>query len=253
MSSPSSKRAKLLQETVRMMPSPETVLESCDKIVEDDEKKAEEGDVDAMHRLADWYGERFDEVIPPVDERRATQWRNRAAVQQLKKWVSDGDTSLDPPGARWAMFELGNVFQSGKYYGVEQDSYEAFNWFKKSADAGYPAALAKVGLCKLHGWGTNKNVTSGLALVSSAARDGSDLACFILGECFYRCKYGIEKDVVQAKKWLAMAVGDGEKECRCRVLHVGILIDDEHLSNARKWLEEIEREEELHVRGRILV
>jgi TPR repeat protein len=250
-----SKRAEPQVGTIRNMPAPETVLEHYDGIIEDDTKKAEEGGVDAMRRLADWYGKScLDGFVPPIDEKGAKRWRNRATVQELKDWASasgGGNGVADAPDPRWAMFELGNVFLSGEY-GVEKDSDEAHRWFKRSADAGYPAGLAGRGLCKLNGWGTNKNVTSGLALVSSAARDGSDLACFVLGECFYKCKYGNEKDIVQAQKWLTMAVGDGgEEECSCRVL------DDEHLSQARKWLEEIERlreQEEIdRLRGHILV
>jgi len=201
------------------------------KAVEGAKKKAEGGDADAMESLGFWYATGTNEL--PVDEEISFQWQNKAAVQRLK----DRANSTNASDAMHAMYEVGEVFFFG-IFGMKADRYEAYRWFKKSADNGYPAGLATVGCFQFNGWGTNKDIASGLALIASAARDGSALACYMLGKFFYKSRHGIKKDVKQAKKWLKMALGNGEERCKYNDLN------GEHIVAAHKWLREIEQEEQ---------
>ena len=181
-----------------------------------------------MRSLGDWYKDGVNEL--PRDEGKATYWYNKAMVTEVKGLADGGDVG--------AMFDYARmVFRGVK--GIDRDDDEAYRWFKKGADAGCATSLAVIGhYYKIHGtaFGMSENVTSGLALIASAARDGSDYACYLLGKFFYNSLHGIEKDNQQAKKWLKLAVGGGEQTPKQRTL----CKSGPYFTEARAWLREID-------------
>ena len=200
------------------------------KDVEEAKKKSKEGDVEAMRSLGDWYKDGVNEL--PRDEEEATHWHNKAEVTETKNLAISGDSD--------AMFGYARIFFQG-VKGIDRDYGEAYRWFQKAADAGCATSLAVIGkYYKIHGAGElmSKNINSGLALIASAARDESDFACYLLGECFYKSLYGIEKDNQQAKKWLKLAVGDGEQTLKQCSLHESSTF----ITQARAWLREIDED-----------
>ena len=198
------------------------------KDVEDAEKKSKEGDVEAMRSLGDWYKDGVNEL--PRDEGKATYWHNKAMVTEVKGLADGGNVD--------AMFDYARMVFRG-VMGIDKDDGEAYRWFKKAADAGCATSLVVIGhYYNIHGTtcGMSTNVNSGLALIASAARDGSDFACYLLGKFFYKSLHGIEKDNQQAKKWLKLAVGDGEQTLKQRTL----CESSPFITEARAWLREID-------------
>mmetsp|Transcript_21711 Transcript_21711/g.62272 ORF Transcript_21711/g.62272 Transcript_21711/m.62272 type:complete len:327 (-) Transcript_21711:103-1083(-) len=165
------------------------------KTVEDAQKKAEDGNVKAMRNLGDWYKEGVHEL--PKDEAKAEEWHDKAKVKELKGWAENGDSG--------AMYDLGMMFDNGNN-GLKKDEAEAYRWFKQASDAGSVTGMALVGHAQINGWGTKKDLSNGLIRLVSAAKDGSDLACSLLGQYYYEGKHGVEKDAKQALYWLRMVV-----------------------------------------------
>ena len=138
--------------------------------VDDAMAKATKGNAKAMRTLEEWYKEGMNEL--PKDEAKAEEWRNKATVKEWQDKAETGDTG--------AMFNLGISCRRGTF-GLEQDNVEAFRWSKKASDAGSTRALALAGYLQIYGYGTKKNAVSGLIRLVSAAKDGSDYACYRLG------------------------------------------------------------------------
>ena len=73
--------------------------------------------------------------------------------------------------------------------------------------------IASVGECLLTGTGVEKNQTEGLIMLVSAAKDGSDWACYMVGKIYYLGEYGSKVNFAMAKFWLEKAVAEGEGSC----------------------------------------
>lgn len=93
--------------------------------------------------------------------------------------------------------ELGNAeaqLSVGQFYafswgGVAKDYYEAFKWFKKSADQGYVDAIYKVGEAYEYGQGVQEDYKMAEKYYLSAAYKGYGRAYFSLGMLY---KYYLE-------------------------------------------------------------
>ena len=71
----------------------------------------------------------------------------------------------------------------------------------------------------------------GLVLSTDAAHLGSNFAACSLGEAFFKGKFGLPKDRVQARFWLEKVV-NGE----CEIKH----LNDTGLAEAAAWLRELD-------------
>lgn len=189
--------------------------------VDDAKKKAEEGNVEAMLNLEFWYREGINGL--PVDDIKASEWSDKAQVKSWKDLAKDGDAD--------AMYELGVLYHEGRHYGLERDDVTSFTWFKKASESGCVMATAVIGDRLISGTGTPRNVPSGLIRLTCAAKDGSDYACYSLGEYYFKGYHGLPKDFEQAKYWLEMAVAED-----CKYQH----ITESYISTARRWIRKIE-------------
>jgi hypothetical protein len=82
-----------------------------------------------------------------------------------------------------AMTSVGRIYIVGEN-GVTKDGKTAFQWFKRASDAGNAKGMAFAGmslLSHIEGINMEKNVASGIMLVTMAAERGSDSACLYLG------------------------------------------------------------------------
>ena len=169
-------------------------------------------------------GEMADTWKKRMAEKRESEEKARRAELEVKRWREEakkGDTD--------AMFELALCYEYGAN-GLEKDPKEAFKLFKKGSDAGDVYCMANAGECLLSGNGTTKYASEGLVLVSLAAERGSDFACYVLGECYYKGEFGIRKDIEKAKFWLEKALAED-----CEYAH----LDDEFEEEVRGWIAEI--------------
>lgn len=146
-----------------------------------------------------------------------------------------------------AQFQLGVMYLDGN--GVIQDSYQAADWFRKSAEQGDSRALKKLrnaaeqedqraqynlGMMYLNGKGVAQdysqavvwfkkmvdlgNYTEGVAGVRKAAELGSARAQDTLG-MMYGNGQGVTLDFVQAVQWFRKAAEQGDSNAQC---HLGI-------------------------------
>ena len=192
------------------------------RTVEDSLAKAAKGNIKAMRNLEGWYKEGMNEL--PKDEAKAEEWRKKAIVKGWQDMAETGDGE--------AMYKLGIACRTGTF-GLAEDDVEAFSWYRKASDAGNTKALAFAGNLQIKGCGTKKNAVSGFIRLVSAAKDGSDCACYRLGLYHYKGLHGVEKDAKQALYWLKMAVGG-----KLKYQHT----TEDGLERARQWISEMEKE-----------
>lgn len=121
------------------------------------EKAAETGISEAMAKLGDIY--RCGNGVK-VDGKRAAEWYNNA--------IESGDTT----GAAYC--GLGNLMESGMI--PSKGTWEKFQHFKKSAEAGYAWGMYKLGNCYLDGDGTSEDIDKGMEWIQQAADAGLEIA-----------------------------------------------------------------------------
>lgn len=121
------------------------------------EKAAETGISDAMIKLGDIY--QYGNGVT-VNGKRAAEWYNNA--------IESGDTT----GAAYC--GLGNLMESGMI--PSKGTWEKFQHFKKSAEAGYAWGMYKLGNCYLDGDGTSEDIDKGMEWIQQAADAGLEVA-----------------------------------------------------------------------------
>lgn len=111
----------------------------------------------------------------------------------------------------WAW--LGYIWQEG--LGKERDLEQAFDCYATGAQLGDPACLRNLGLCCLHGWGTEQNFDRGIHLLRQAARKEDSQACFQLGCAYHRGEWGQTVDYPEAMEWYLKAYETGPHPDAC--------------------------------------
>ncbi len=110
-----------------------------------------------------------------------------------------------------AQYNLGNYYAGG--YGVKQDDDEAINWFRKAAEKGFDAAYLNLGYMYNVGRGVPKNYSEALRLYRKAADLGNVIAQYNMG-VMYKNGQGVAKNIEEAKKWFKKAADQGHVEAR---------------------------------------
>ena len=120
--------------------------------------------------------------------------------EELVKYAESGDAV--------AQCDLGVCYANGS--GIAKDSYEAFKWFKLSAEQGYARGMRNLGTCYVEGLGVEKNEKEGIKLYKLSAEKGDEGAMCCLGICFYN-GYGVSQDYGEAVEWLKKAAEKGDE------------------------------------------
>ena len=128
------------------------------------------------------------------------------------------------------MWRLGVRYRQG-VLGLAENAEQARAWYKRSAAVRHPMGMAAFGEALLHGIGGSTDTSLGLVVTTEAATKGSDYAALVLGEAFFKGKFGLPKDLARAKYWLKKVV-DGE----CEVKH----LNEEWMAQCRVWLRELD-------------
>ena len=106
-------------------------------------------------------------------------------------------------GNAGAMCDFGSYLMNGE--GVEKDEAAAVEYWKRSAEQDFPAALHKLGMCALRGLcGVEKNEAEAAAYFKRAAEGGDRESIFTLG-MLYDNGLGVEKDPRKALEYLQKA------------------------------------------------
>lgn len=102
-----------------------------------------------------------------------------------------------------SQYNMGMRYWNG-WGGLPQNQTNAFRWFQKSSDNGYPLAQSFLAGCYLNGWGTTNNLREAIRLYSICANRGSAESQIYMGY-FYESGSGVIRDYVIAYKWYDLA------------------------------------------------
>lgn len=136
------------------------------------------------------------------DFEKATQLYQDAALL-LQRKASDGDAV--------AMYCMGEI----DFQVIPTNVRRAIDFFKKSAEIGYPPAQATIGTLYLKGLPNllEKDYQKGIDLVSKAVSQKSLTARYNLGMAYYNGD-GVSKDLFKASQWLEVAVRQNFSEAQ---------------------------------------
>jgi TPR repeat protein len=211
-------------ERVEPNPSVKEPASSKWATVQELTRAAEDGNSRAQVELAAAYMVGLHNL--PQDKEQGLKWARRAAYQ--------GDNM-----GQWFM---GQCLQTGN--GTATNLSEAAEWFTKSAQQNNPLAQMALGICYLNGQGVATNKVEGFRWLQAAADTGAAMpqfmlgfayqneamlgtkapesakkaaewftkaadqglesAQFFLGQC-YQYGRGVDKDLVEAYKWMLLA------------------------------------------------
>ena len=117
--------------------------------------------------------------------------------------VSFSNVSLDAK----SMFYIGCCYHYDAQ-NIQDDFFNAMEWYKKAADLGNIDAVRKIGFLYRHGKGVPQDKAKGFKFIKQAADKGNVLAIFHVGES-YRCGEGVTKDGYKALEWFKKAADLG--------------------------------------------
>ncbi|MCM1508941.1 MAG: sel1 repeat family protein [Ruminococcus flavefaciens] len=86
----------------------------------------------------------------------------------------------------YAQNYLGCMYLYGQH--VQEDDYEAVEWFEKSAEQEFAPAQYHLGVCYLNGWGVEQDEYEAVEWLEKASQQDYASADFELGKCYY---YGV--------------------------------------------------------------
>ena len=111
-----------------------------------------------------------------------------------------------------AMRNLGIWYEYGKK-GLAKDKAKAFEWYKKSHEAGDESGTGSLGTCYLVGKGVPKCPMRANTLLSDDAGRGSKVACCNLGDAYADGRWGFPKDEKMARRYYSMVASAAINDC----------------------------------------
>jgi TPR repeat protein len=111
-----------------------------------------------------------------------------------------------------AMQNLGNWYALG-LKGLAKDEAKAFEWYKKSDEAGNAGGTGGLGGCYLVGAGVPKCLARGAMLLGDAAARGSKYACINLGRAYADGIWGFPKDETMARRYFSRVASAAIDDC----------------------------------------
>ncbi len=115
---------------------------------------------------------------------------------------------LAKQGQAAAQNSLGIMYERG--YGVEQDNYQAFEWYQKAAEQNFPEAQVNLGLLYLANR-SSEDHSKVKMWFEKAAVEGHELGEYYLGLLYLQGE-GIPRDVKKALSWLKKSAKQGVTE-----------------------------------------
>ncbi len=215
------------------------------------QRAAEQGDVEAMAKMADYY---FvgDEVPQSYEE--AAKWYRKAAeqgnagAQYHLGWMymkgrgvnqdfvesSGWYRKAAEQGDAKAQCNLGMAYHEGR--GVPQNDDEAWQWFHKSAEQGIVDAQYNVAMSYLEGRGVPQSEEKAAIWFRKAAEQGYTDAQYNLG-VLYDNGQGVTQSYEEALKWYLAAAEQGLAQAQ---FNVGVMYEigqgvDQNDEEAVKW------------------
>ena len=110
------------------------------------------------------------------------------------------------------MHQLGVWCEYGEM-GLAKDLAKAFEWYKKSHEAGDASGTGSLGACYLLGYGVPKCFARANTLMSQGAERGSKVACCNLGFLYADGNWGFPKDETMARRYYSMVASAAIDDC----------------------------------------
>ena len=161
-----------------------------DKTFVNTKTQAEQGDVDAQHKLGTMYD--FGEGVAE-NKVEAVKWYRLAAEQ--------GDAS--------GQYALGTMYHYGE--GVEENKVEAVKWYRLAAEQGDASGQYALGTMYHYGEGVEENKVEAVKWYRLAAEQSQLAAQNSLGE-MYLYGWGITEDYDEAKLWFERSAKGGHAD-----------------------------------------
>lgn len=172
------------------------VLRQAERELAKRKRRAESGDVEAMHQLGRMY------LGVAKDDTEALKWFRKAAAQGWAPSMNNlgvmyalgaGVPKDDVEAVSWyrkaaekdfpmAMYSLGAMFDRDE--GVAKDDAEAVNWYRKGAEKENFRAMNNLAFMLRTGRGVAKDAAEGLNWYRQAAEKGNELSMFNLGNIY---------------------------------------------------------------------
>ena len=106
----------------------------------------------------------------------------------------------------WMQFKLGEFYENGR--GISKNYVKGFEWYRKSAEQGYPSAYNRLGVCYAFGRGVHQDYNNAVKCFIESANYGNSVAQKNLGVS-YENGDGVEKDYVKAVEWYKKSAEQG--------------------------------------------
>jgi TPR repeat protein len=129
------------------------------------------------------------------EEEEVAEWRRKAEA-------GDGR----------AMRRLGLWCERGAM-GLAKDEAKAFEWYKKSHEAGDASGSGYFAWCYVVGAGVPKCLVRANTLMSQAAERGSKYACMKLGLAYAHGLWGFPEDETMARRYYSMVASASIEDC----------------------------------------
>jgi TPR repeat protein len=129
--------------------------------------------------------------------------------KQLIKLAQEGD-----PKSQWLVGNLYHYNVTPKVAGFSQDTMKTFEWYRKAAEQGYPAAQSTLGTMYNNGEGVAKNKKKAIELYRLAAEQGDCSGSILLAWAYKpwnrisESDYGVEPDAIQSYAWYVQCNND---------------------------------------------
>ena len=165
-----------------------------------------------------------------VDEQKRqtlkTKLENEQKLKELKSKAEAGDYAT--------MCSLAYAYRDGNF-GLAKDKKEAENWFRRSAEGGHNGGMSAYGELLVN----KGDLILGMHYLTRTATE-CDNSAYKLGRAYHYAKFGLPKDLHQAKYYLSM-VG------KCRVKNILASTRDEIATELRAIQDEIDGQEQFEL------
>ena len=185
--------------------------------LDEDEKKAENGDTQALCRLTEFYTSNGN--MYPGDDGYEIAFKYAKKAAELE----------DPEG----IWSLALAYEHGR--GVEENVDEAIKLFTHAADLGHAKSMHNIGAIYLN---EKNDVDKALYWFKKSAENGHNVACCALGSLYEFGEY-VDCDYEEAKKWYLMGAerGDAEAQYGLAMIYTGSNDSPTDLDAVVYWLE----------------
>ena len=109
---------------------------------------------------------------------------------------------------------IGNLYRTGN--GVKQNANEALRWYQFGAEVGDAQAMLNVGNCYYFGMGVDKDLSKAVNWWQQSADNGNAYAMAQMGDCYYS-GLGVQRDLDKAVEYLAQAADKNVSSAQYRL------------------------------------